>query len=910
MEVEGSASGVTTRRSNPPRPPCEMTAREVIAIDYKKWTFRQADKPASKWLPVSRMPTNIHLDLQHHGIIADPYVGKQENDCQWVGESVWIYKAVFPTPNLTFGQKAVLAFDGLDTYATVALNGKEILKTKDMFIPERVNVVYNLHIDKENVLEITFDSTYLIGKKIVEQYPDHKWGCWNGDPSRLAVRKAQYHYGWDWGCALLSCGPWRPVSLEVYHSRISDLYFTTYIEKALKSAEVVAKADIEGEGEEVRFEILIDGKTVGTEIVKVENRYATATFKNKSPKLWYPHTYGQQPLYVLKAELLRNKVVLDTASKRFGLRRAEVVQRKLTDSPGTTFLFEINNIPIFCGGSNWIPGEFGPNDPQKYREWIRMVVESNQTMIRVWGGGIFEDEAFYDACDEMGVLVWQDFLFACGNYPAYPEFLALVKREATENVKLLRHHPSIVIYAGNNEDYQYCESEGLKYDPNDPNPESWLKTTFPARYIYEKILLEVTKELVPGTHYHYGSPFGGKNTTDPYVGDIHQWNVWHGTQESYQDFDKLSGRFVAEFGMEAYPSIATIDAYLPKGRSDVDRYPQSSTVEFHNKATGNERRLALYLAENIPFVMEPFEQYIYCTQLMQAECLSSAYKLWKRQWKGPSQEYCSGALVWQINDVWPGQSWSIVDYYLRPKLAYYAIKRELRPVTLGLKRTVHTVPADKYTHAYTKIRHKIQLWVCNLSLETLRPYVLIKSHNLITGKSSTWDDLEHKLALPPNRSTEIDEFQIPVIGKYRANPTKTANGAFSSVEEEQQQTVIAAYLRDFDGTQIARAINWPEPLKHAHIPTPKGIKFELTNSLRHGPELGSGPAQDAIAVIVSSDMAVKGLCLEVIDPSKGDSEVVFEDNGIDLIPGDKVRIGVKGLRCGDEGRLTARYLGM
>ena len=887
-----------------------MPARKVIPIDYKKWTFCQADDPASKWLPVSRMPTNIHLDLQHHGIIADPYVGKQENDCQWVGESKWIYKAVFPSPELTFGQKAVLAFDGLDTYATVVLNGKEILKTKDMFIPERVDVLYSLHSGKENVLEITFDSTYLIGKKIVEQYPNHKWGCWNGDPSRLAVRKAQYHYGWDWGCALLSCGPWRSVFLEVYHSRISDLYFTTHIEKPLKSAEVVAKADIEGEGEEVKFEISIDGKTVGTETIKIENGFATATFKTNSPKLWYPHTYGQQPLYVLKAELLRSKCLLDTASKRFGLRRAEVIQRKLEDSPGTTFLFEINNIPIFCGGSNWIPGEFGPMDPPKYHDWIKMVADGNQVMIRVWGGGIFEDNAFYEACDEMGVLVWQDFLFACGNYPAHQEFLALVKREATENVKLLRHHPSIVIWAGNNEDYQYCETEDLKYDPNDPNPESWLKTTFPARYTYEKILLEVTKELIPGTFYHYGSPYGGKDTTDPHVGDIHQWNIWHGTQEKYQDFDKLSGRFVSEFGMEAYPNIETVEVYLPKGRSDIDRYPQSSTVEFHNKATGNERRLALYLAENIPYTMAPFEQYIYCTQLMQAECVSSAYKLWKRQWKGPGREYCSGALVWQINDVWPGQSWSIVDYYLRPKLAYYAIKRELRPVTLGLKRTVHTIPADKYTRAYTKTIHKIQLWACNLSLETSRPFILIKSHNLITGQTSTWDDLKYKLDLPPNRSTEIDDFEISVFGHYPDEPTKPPDGAFSSAEEEQQQTVIAAYIWDSDGEFVARAVNWPEPLKYAHLPKPKDIKLELTNSLRDGPELDSEPAQDAIVVIVSSDVAVKGLCLEVMDPLNRDSEVVFEDNCVDLMPEDRVHIGVKGLKCGDEGRLKVRYLGM
>lgn len=289
---------------------------------------------------------------------------------------------------------------------------------------------------------------------------------------------------------------------------------------------MVAQADVEGNGTEVTFEISLNGTTVSQETVKVDKGFATATFMTQNPELWYPATYGQQPLYTLTASLVSGTTEYDSVSKRFGLRRAELIQRKLEDAPGTTFFFEINNIPIFCGGSNWIPADnFIPRiSSQKYREWIKLLVEGNQVMIRVWGGGIFEEQAFYDACDEMGVLVWQDFLFACGNYPAHDNFLDLVQREARANVKLLRHHPSIVIWAGNNEDYQYQESENLHYDPNDKDPLNWLKGNFPARYIYEKLLPDIAKELVPGTYYHPGSPFGGKDTRDPTVGDIHQWN--------------------------------------------------------------------------------------------------------------------------------------------------------------------------------------------------------------------------------------------------------------------------------------------------------------------------------------------------------------------------------------------------
>ncbi len=324
----------------------------------------------------------------------------------------------------------------------------------------------------------------------------------------------------------MTCGPWRPIDLEVYTSRIVDLYFTSNVSKSLDSAEVVAKIDIEGAATEVAFEISLDGRTLGSETVKVQDSFATATFRTQKPELWYPAGYGNQPLYLLTATAFSENQTYDKVTKRFGLRRAKVVQRKLEDAPGTTFFFEINNIPVFCGGSNWIPADsFIPSiKPERYRDWVKLVVDGNQVMIRVWGGGIFEEQAFYDACDELGVLVWQDFLFGCGNYPAFPDFLYSVKQEAMANVRLLRHHPSIVIWAGNNEDYQYQESENLDYDPDDKDPQSWLKSSFPARYIYEKILVDVTEELIPDTYYHFGSPFGGVNTRDPTVGDIHQWN--------------------------------------------------------------------------------------------------------------------------------------------------------------------------------------------------------------------------------------------------------------------------------------------------------------------------------------------------------------------------------------------------
>ena len=512
--------------------------RSVVQLN-KGWQFRQADDLNSVYLETRGFPTEIHLDLLHHGIIRDPFVGKQENDVQWVGEKPWTYRTKFWSPiDLLHDspKKAVLVFEGLDTYATVVLNGETILETENMFLPSRVDVTENLFYGEDNILEITFESTFLIGKRIVEKNPNHKWGCWNGDPSRLAVRKAQYHYGWDWGPALLTCGPWKPIYFEIYESRISDLFLSMDISESLETATVVARMDFEGQADHVKFELSIDGNYVTSCIETLGSSHtAEAALRTNKPKLWYPHRYGEQPLYVLTATLLASingsNVILDTRSKQFGLRRAKVVKRKLNDAPGTTFMFEINNVRVFCGGSNWIPAHSFQTllELEKYRDWVKLAADGNQVMLRVWGGGIYEQDAFYEACDEMGVLVWQDFLFACGNYPAADSgFVDSVEAEATANVKRLRHHPCIVLWAGNNEDYQYRETENLDYDPQDQNPSNWLKSTFPARYIYEKILKDVTTKLIPDTYYHFGSPYGGKDTTDPTAGDLHQWNVWHG----------------------------------------------------------------------------------------------------------------------------------------------------------------------------------------------------------------------------------------------------------------------------------------------------------------------------------------------------------------------------------------------
>lgn len=643
----------------------------------------------------------------------------------------------------------------------------------------------------------------------------------------------------------------------------------------MKKATVAATATIDGSGTSVKFDLSLDGKEVATQTIESGGDTARATFELDDPQLWYPVKYGKQPLYTLTATLFKSETKLDDLSKKIGLRRVELVQHALQEQPGTSFFFQVNNIPVFCGGSNWIPADnFIPRiSAKRYHDWVKLVADGNQFMIRVWGGGIYEEQAFYDACDELGILVWQDFMFGCGNYPAWPEMIQSIDREARENLKTLRHHPCLVIWAGNNEDYAYCESEKLTYDYEDKNPDNWLKTDFPARYIYEKTLAEACQDLSPDVYYHPGSPWSGKDTADPTTGDIHQWNVWHGSQEKYQNFDKLVGRFVSEFGMEAFPSIKTIDSYLPKGKDDPDRFPQSSTVDFHNKADGHERRIALYLVENMRYAPDPIEHFIYCTQLMQAECLASAYRLWKREWRGPGREYCGGALVWQINDCWPVTSWAICDYYLRPKHAYYTVKREMAPISIGMTRKEHKHPADKYTRVDVRHQTQVEIWGSNLMLEDLTVDCTMKAWNVETGEETFSKTLESSITLPKNASTEIAQLDVPV----------TKEGS-----KEEARTVVASYLHK-DGKQIARYVNWPEPLKYLHLQKPKDLKVELSS--------------DGSSVSISAGIPIKGLAVECEDDN-----VRFDDNLIDIVPGEVVTIGVTG--ASKDTVLTTQYLGM
>ncbi|WVR07896.1 hypothetical protein IAU60_004939 [Kwoniella sp. DSM 27419] len=841
------------------------------------WTFSQVASKytpgvAESWTPC-RVPTSVHVELQRQGKIPDPFKDLNEWEVQWIQESDWVFKTTFDIEEARLAQDHVdLVFDGLDTYCTVELNGKTIAEVENMFMCHRVPCKAHLK-PTENQLRLHFSSPWHAAREAEEQNGGPR-ALWNGASNRLYSRKAQYGWGWDWGPVIMTVGPWKSVHLETYSSRLEEVRIdTTLSGEAYQHASIEVRATVSGDqaGDLVIDVKLEDGagQTIKSATDFPVSKNLHWDLLDGEVKGWYPRGYGQQPLYTLRVDLIRSDgTVLETTERRVGFRSAKVIQEPLEDQDGTSFVFEINGIRVFCGGSNWIPADsfLTEIEPGRYRRWVELLVKGNQNMLRVWGGGVYEDEELYNACDELGILVWQDFMFGCGLYPSYAPFNDNVKAEAEQAVKRLRDHPSVVIFAGNNEDYQVAESVGMM-DYND-NSGDYMKSKFPGRHLYEVLLPEVVERLST-VFYHRSSPYGGKDTRDPTVGDIHQWNVWHGSQEPWSNWDKLAGRFVSEFGMQGYPDIRTVKEWSD---DEAQLFPQSRVSVNHNKADGFERRLALFLMENFRHALD-MQSYIYYTQLMQSECLGAAYRLWRRNFKGKGREYTAGALVWQINDCWPCVSWSIADYHLRPKPAFFTIARELRPYTVGITRKDIKKMRDEQTAAFFEIHQELQLWGCNSTLEPIQVKVELQGYNLDNNERSS---RTFNVQLAPNSSTEIWQGQTP---GQRLRSTEA---------QVSEPIVVHARVYSPQGQHdevLARFSNWPEPYKYLSFPDPKlDIKV------------------DGDDITLTCEKPVKGL---IMDVEQGD-ECEWSDQAVDLFPGDVQVIKAKGL---GGRKVKVRYLG-
>jgi beta-mannosidase len=632
-----------------------------------KWQFKAVQgterippgvRGMMRWMN-GTVPGTVHTDLLAAEKIADPFYRMNENDVQWIDRLSWIYRRTFRVPQSLLDQKHIeLVAEGLDTFATLSVNGQTVGTTANMFMAHRIPL-NDLLRPGRNTIEIVFDSPTLRSQDLEREHGRLQVAL---EPHRVYARKAQYSFGWDWGPKLTTSGIWRPIRIDAHSGvRLSDPCVRVLAANP-HEAEIEVEVSVEGwQQSAVTLDIHIGGiqESYSGRVTEGKTIFRTRFI---SPHLWWPNRYGEQPLYHAEFILREGEAIVDATTVRFAVRTVRLVQEP--DGEGQSFIMEINGTRIFCKGADWIPADtFLPRiSDATYRRLLTMARDASMNMIRVWGGGIYERDLFYDECDRLGLMVWQDFMFACAEYPDHPAFLDEIRREAESTVKRLRNHPSIVLWCGNNEcEWIFCSANPGK------NPDQMHGSA-----IFREVLPAVVTELDPGRPYWRSSPFGGGSPNAEDSGNHHQWEVW----SMWRDFTGYRddrAKFVSEFGFQAPAHRSTLERVL----SQHDRTPQSRAMEHHNKQVEGTERLFRFMAAHYR-VNDVWEDFLHTGQLVQAAALKCAVEHWRRR-----KFHTAGALFWQLNDCWPVTSWAVIDSDLRPKAAYFAARRFFAPILVS-----------------------------------------------------------------------------------------------------------------------------------------------------------------------------------------------------------------------------------
>lgn len=646
---------------------------------HTNWTFCQVGD--TLWSD-AKVPGTVHQDLLNHNRIPNPFYGMNEEAVQWVENEDWMYRTSFVVDEQQLSRDAaVLEMDGLDTYADVFLNGALILRSDNMFVGHKIEVKPVLR-KGVNQLLVRFRSPV---KEVLPQlqtngfdYPasnDHS-------PWRTSVytRKAPYSYGWDWGIRLATCGIWRPVRLVFSDvARIEDYY-------VCQDAVTQAKADVDN-----RLEINNVTSSTVSALLKVDYHYSDSDTKEikkqielrpgantvslpvsiEKPHLWMPNGWGEPSLYKFTASLSVDGVEIAKQERNVGLRTVRVVMDD--DEYGKSFYFVVNGKPMFAKGANFIPDDaLLPNvTPERYKRIFEDVKAANMNMLRVWGGGIYEDDEFYDEADRNGILIWQDFMFACSSYPHDPLFVGRVESEAEYNIKRLRGHASLAMWCGNNEIYEAMRYWGWqrKY-----SAEAFAEMERGYNVLFRELLPQMVERLDGTRFYMHSSPYeanwGRPNSWK--TADSHNWGTWHG-RKPFESFDTDVPRFMSEYGFQAFPEMKTIRTFA----EEKDFELESPVMNAHQKADiGNALiRQTMRLYYRMP---EKFEDLVYVGLVLQGQGMRHGIEAHRR-----NRPYCMGSLFWQLNDSWPVVSWSGIDYYGNWKALMYQSKRAFAPILIN-----------------------------------------------------------------------------------------------------------------------------------------------------------------------------------------------------------------------------------
>ena len=617
------------------------------------------------------VPGTIHTDLLAHNLIPNPFYRDNEESVQWIASREWRYKTQFTKTELARYAHAELVFEGLDCITMLYLNGKPLLhtegtnRTDNMFrkwvFPLDMNA-----LEKNNELTITFLPSMVYEEEMSKQWP------YKLPENRAFTRKAQYQSGWDWGPKLITCGIWKPAYIQLWNEyRISD--YQIY-QKELTDEKAVVEIETCVEVSEpvtVTLSYFVNGtKTAEGKQVKLSagEHFLRQSITIPNPQKWYPNGMGEQPLYDISVKM-ESTHSSDSAKKTIGMRTIELIREK--DDIGESFYFQVNGEPFFAKGTNWIPAHSFPPEitPEKYYRLIRDCKESNMNMLRIWGGGIYEDDLFYQYCDEMGILVWQDFMFAGAIYPDNTEFLNNIAQEAQEQVKRIRNHPCLALWCGNNEVKNAWEDWGWQAQYNDEEKKLISKS---IDTIFNHLLANIVHENDPERDYHSSSPLWGWGHPENFTeGDSHYWGVWWGEQPFEVWADK-TGRFMSEYGFQSYPELATIKSFTTM----EDRTFHSPTMKNHQKH-GRGLIIISKAIDQYFGMADFFTEFLYRSQLTQAYGYTTAIEAHRL-----AMPSCMGSLYWQLNDCWPVASWSTVDFYERRKAAWFASKKAFENVMI------------------------------------------------------------------------------------------------------------------------------------------------------------------------------------------------------------------------------------